>query len=66
MNPTVEQVSAMFGVPVENIRRQYAKNAAHIRSVVSKLEAGRLVQGYTADDLPMMRRAADEYERKSK
>mgnify|MGYP001275786859 CR=1 FL=1 len=47
MKPTVEQIAAMFGAPVESVRNQYRRNAAQLRE--SARRAGsRSYRGYTA------------------
>jgi hypothetical protein len=49
-SPTV--VSKMFGVPVENVRVKYLRNAAQLEAMAAKAEAtGKPVNGYTAESL---------------
>jgi hypothetical protein len=52
MNPKAEIIARMFGVPVENVRRQYAKNARQLRVMEAKARrTGLKVNGYTANEL---------------
>jgi hypothetical protein len=42
----------MFGVPVENVRVKYLRNAAQLEAMAAKAEAtGKPVNGYTAESL---------------
>ncbi len=46
-NPTSEQVAAIFGASVENVKRQYAKNALQLRGMAEKA-GSREYRGKTA------------------
>ncbi len=43
---TAEQVAAFFNAPVENVKRQYARNAVQLRQCQAQAKAGKY-RGYT-------------------
>lgn len=60
-NPSAYAVAALFGVPVENVRAQYRRNAAQLRSMEAKARAsGRRVRGYSAEELASLARNAED------
>ena len=38
--PTVKQVATVFGVPEENVKAQYSKNAAQLRAMAKHAGSG--------------------------
>jgi hypothetical protein len=46
--PTSSEVAALFGVPVENVKKQYAKNAKDCRAFALKAGTGKY-RGFTAE-----------------
>lgn len=52
MNPTAPTVARLFRCTVEQVKSQYARNAAQLRRMADKAAAsGRKVNGYTAEQL---------------
>jgi methyl coenzyme M reductase beta subunit len=52
---TPEQTAKMFGVPVFQIKKQYAVNLAGLKRMLHKARlTGKKVNGYTEDDLVKM------------
>ena len=59
--PSAYAVAAMFGVPVESVRKQYRKNAVQLRSLEAKARlSGKRVRGYTADELAGLAQNAED------
>lgn len=51
-NPSPEQIAAMFGCTVSQVRAQFAANAKQLAKMAEKAESlGRKVNGYTATEL---------------
>jgi hypothetical protein len=53
--PTSEQIAKLFGVPVENVEKQFAKNAKQLRTMAKKGDH----RGYTAKQLTKLASEAE-------
>lgn len=49
MKATAAKAAALFGVPVKNVKAQYASNAKDLRAFAAKAGAGKY-RGKTADE----------------
>ena len=59
--PSPSVVASMFGVPVERVRQQYARNARQLRDMASKaLATGKPCRGYSAGDLNRLAMSAEQ------
>ncbi len=63
--PSPEAVAALFGCTPDQVRQQFANNAAHIRKVIAKLKSGARLPSYTLADVPMLEASADNYEKQA-
>lgn len=62
MKPTTTQVAALFGVPAENVRRQYAANARQLQRMA---DHARKVGGeYRGQTAAQWQAQADEFKAK--
>lgn len=57
--PSPGAVAAMFGVPIENVRAAYRRNAEQLREMARKATAsGCKVRGYTGEQLQRLAKSA--------
>lgn len=63
--PSVQEIALKFGCTVGQVKAQFKKNAAHIKSLIEKVRKCGKASEYTTADLPIMEKAMESYLRRA-